>query len=136
MSGIPKHEFAALADTLASTRDALLTHYGTPEAETQRHLLAQLLWDDKYTIIEALRLAARLPDREEAITAAARYLVQTVERKAWDGTRADGRAKDGGFEPFHWSEWTWGVNGNARQEDYRDVVRKIVEIVGGCEQKG
>lgn len=66
------------------------------------------------------------PDR---VSAAAEYLVQTVDRKLWGGIRADGRAKDGGFEPFHYSQHSVSVNGNARQEDYRDVVREIARIL-------
>lgn len=56
---------------------------------------------------------------------AAKYLVHTIERKLWGGIRSDGRAKDAGFEPFHYSQHSFSVNGNARQEDYRDVVLEI-----------
>jgi hypothetical protein len=80
-------------------------------------------------------ISAILPTRNNAqaapdrISAAAEYLVQTVERKLWDGIRADGRARDNGFEPFHWSQHSFSVNGNARQEDYRDVVREIERLL-------
>lgn len=65
-------------------------------------------------------------DALDPIDAAAKYLCETVLHRAWDGTRSDGRAADGGFEPWNKSDWTFGINGNARQEDYRDVVREIV----------
>jgi len=63
------------------------------------------------------------------VDAAAEYLVRTVERKLWGGIRSDGRAKDAGFEPFHYSQHSFSVNGNARQDDYRDVVREIARAL-------
>lgn len=67
----------------------------------------------------------------QKLDAAAEYLVRTVERKLWRGIRSDGRAMDGGYPPFHFSQYSWGVNSNARQEDYRDVVREIVRLATG-----
>lgn len=58
------------------------------------------------------------------IDAAAAYLAKTVLKYLWSGIRDDGRARDRGFDP-----WYGGVTLNARQEDYRDVVREIVRRV-------
>lgn len=62
------------------------------------------------------------------VDAAAKYLCETVDHKAWHGKCSDGRAKDSGHEPWHGSDYSYAVNGNARQEDYRDVVREIVRL--------
>lgn len=65
---------------------------------------------------------------DDQITAAARWLAKNVLKTAWDGLRTDGRAKDSGFDP--WWHPLYGGIGNARQEDYRDVVRAILAEVG------
>jgi len=65
---------------------------------------------------------------DEAVTAMAVYLAKTVRNANWKGLRNDGRAKDAGFEPFAYTQY--GV-GNARQEDYKDVVREMLRIGGG-----
>lgn len=60
---------------------------------------------------------------EDAITAAARYIAETVMRTSWEGLgRHDGtRARDDGFDP-----WTYA---NARPEDYRDVARAVLALI-------
>lgn len=60
------------------------------------------------------------PDR---IDAAAEYLAKYVMQYDWNGLRKDGRSHDQGFQP-----WKVGGHNNARQEDYRDVVREIVRL--------
>jgi len=55
-----------------------------------------------------------------SIDDAARYLAKTVSQKTWEGLRKDGRAIGEGFRPFFYE--------NARQENYRDVVREIVRL--------
>lgn len=88
-----------------------------------------LLWRIAEVRKKALAALASEPGvSEEGLVEAAKHLVKIVERKAWDGLRSNGRAKDAGFEPFHHSEWTWGINGNARQQDYIDVVAEIVRL--------
>ena len=76
----------------------------------------------------ALRLAAQrleVPVTDEAITAGARWFCENVLRCKWDGIIA-GSAVDRGFDP-----WVFGTCGpNARQDDFRDAVRSIIQAVG------
>lgn len=67
---------------------------------------------------------APIADSSEAgrgIDAAAKFFAEKVTGFQWDGIRNDGRSGDAGFPPF-------GHYTNARQEDYRDVVREIARL--------
>ncbi len=67
---------------------------------------------------------------EAQIEAAAKYLAEEIMHYAWDGLNPEGRSSDprpsapDGYP-------AWGVRGhfNARQQDYKDAVTKISEIL-------
>jgi hypothetical protein len=114
-----------ITDELVRAAATILMQHGLNAPEQVIHTAARAAITDAFA-----RAIVSLQAPPDAVTRAARHLVETVERKSWDGLRADGRAKDGGFEPFHWGAYSHSVNSGARQEDYRDVVREIGVILG------
>jgi hypothetical protein len=114
-----------ITDEMVRAAGAILMQHGINAPEQVIHTAARAAIKDAFA-----RAIASMQAREltpEAVTRAAKYLAETVSLKAWDGLRANGRAKDNGFEPFRYS--------NARQEDYRDVVREIGSILGAPSDK-
>ena len=58
---------------------------------------------------------------ERKVEAAAKCFAEVLGM-AWSGLRPDGRCTDKGFIPFR-----GGKHMNARQEDYKDAARRILE---------
>jgi hypothetical protein len=53
-----REDYRSIADEIAKARSTFLDSWGTEDGILGKRALEQLLWDNKYTFIEALRLAA------------------------------------------------------------------------------
>lgn len=110
----------ALRDVLkhAQTRFECLAEDFTKAGEDVDRAMCET---DAELMAAALSALACIPDGTD-VDAAAKYLCETVLGILWDGLRADGRARDGGFPPFYRGFC------NARQDDVRDVVSEIIRL--------
>ena len=62
------------------------------------------------------------PYDDQLVEALAAWLAENVMRYRWDGIYQETRASERGFPA-----WKVGGHANAGREDYRDVIRHIIE---------
>lgn len=116
---------SAVGEPLAASAESALKRIDARKNETPEEWAANLAPQLVAAGESEYGASTPAPVPEYVVERAAKYLAEEIFRHEWESLRKDGRAADDGFKPFMLHRI------NARQEDFRDVVRTLAGLLTG-----